>query len=243
MRWAIIIPARLASTRFPRKPLAVIAGKSLILRVWERCSEAVGAGKVHVATDSAEIEAHVRGFGGQAIMTSESCRTGTDRVWEASEVLNLTHAINVQGDEPLISPEHVKAFVSEAERQPDTILNGMCRIETESEFRSSTVPKVVTAPDGRLLYMSRGAIPTDKALSFSRAWKQVCIYVFPHQPLADFARAPAKTPLESVEDIEILRFLELGYRVQMVKVGQGSIAVDVPEDIPKVEAALKNGLR
>lgn len=239
MRWAVIIPARLASSRFPRKPLALIAGKSLIQRVWERCSEAVGSARVYVATDSPEVEIHVQGFGGHAIRTLETCRTGTDRVWEAAQSLDLDHAINVQGDEPLIAPSDIQAFVKEMERHPNAILNGMCPIDSEADYRSSTVPKVVAAPDGRLLYMSRGPIPTDKSLAFTTAWRQVCIYAFPRDPLQAFAEAPKKTPLEQVEDIEILRMLELGYEVRMLAVRQGSIAVDLPEDIRKVEEALE----
>ncbi len=239
LNWAVIIPARLASSRFPRKPLVEIAGKSLIQRVWERCADAVGRDRVHVATDSKEIAAHVSGFQGQALMTSEHCRTGTDRVAEAAKALGLSHAINVQGDEPLIAPEQIQRFVDEMQEHPAAILNGMCRIGSEAEFRSSTVPKVAAAPDGRLLYMSRGAIPTDKSLGFSAAWKQVCIYVFPQEPLSRFAAAPSKSPLEAIEDIEILRFLEQGDPVRMVELEQGALAVDVPEDVPKVEAALK----
>jgi 3-deoxy-manno-octulosonate cytidylyltransferase (CMP-KDO synthetase) len=172
-------------------------------------------------------------------MTSEACLTGTDRVWEAAKSLSLDHVINVQGDEPLISPDHIDHFVREMERHPEAILNGMCPIDCEEEYRSSTIPKVVAAPDGRLLYMSRAAIPTDKSLRFRQAWKQVCVYVFPRGPLDAFSRVPTKTPLEAIEDIEVLRFLELGYEVRMLQLGQGSIAVDVPEDVRRVEDALR----
>ncbi len=220
----------------------MIAGKSLIRRVWERCSEAVGVEDVYIATDSSEIARHVEDFGGRALMTSSSCRTGTDRVWDAVRGLDLTHVINVQGDEPLVSPDDIRAFVIEMELHPNEILNGMCPIQSEEEFRSGAVPKVVASLDGRLLYMSRAAIPTDKALGFKRAWKQVCIYAFPKRTLEQFAAVANKTPLETIEDIEILRFLELGIPVRMLKLKQGAIAVDVPEDVGRVEAVLRDAL-
>jgi 3-deoxy-manno-octulosonate cytidylyltransferase (CMP-KDO synthetase) len=108
----------------------------------------------------------------------------------------------------------------------------------ESDFRSPTIPKVVARPDGRLLYMSRGGIPTDKSLVFNRAMKQVCIYAFDKRSLAAFAATGKKTPLEAIEDIEILRFLEIGFDVQMVEVSQASVSVDVPEDVKRVCDAL-----
>jgi len=111
-------------------------------------------------------------------------------------------------------------------------------LSNELDYRSTTVPKVVFRMDGRLLYMSRSAIPTDKEHTFTEAWKQVCIYAFPLSALEHFAGMDNKTPLESIEDIEILRFLELGYEVKMVEVSQSSIAVDVPEDVKRVEEAI-----
>lgn len=234
LKWAVIIPARFASSRFPGKPLVMIEGKSLINRVWERCVEAVGSEKVYIATDNTDISQHVEAFGGQVIMTSESCMTGTDRVYEAATTLGLTHAINVQGDEPLLNPDDIKLFIKEMESSPNEILNGMARINDEDEFRSSTVPKVVADPEGKLLYMSRAAIPTTKKFEFIKAWKQICIYVFPMTALKTFTDVTEKTELENIEDIEILRFLEQGYSVKMLELESGSAAVDVPEDVAKI---------
>ncbi len=234
IKWAVIIPARFASSRFPGKPLVVIKGKSLIQRVWERCVEAVGIDKVYVATDDDKISQQVRSFNGNVIMTSESCMTGTDRVYEAAKKLGLTHVINVQGDEPLINPDDINLFIEEMYKSPNEILNGMARINDEEEFRSSTVPKVVVGPEGKLLYMSRAAIPTSKKFEYIKAWKQVCIYVFPMTALERFTDVTAKTELEKIEDIEILRFLEQGSSVKMLELDSGSAAVDVPEDLEKI---------
>jgi 3-deoxy-manno-octulosonate cytidylyltransferase (CMP-KDO synthetase) len=109
----------------------------------------------------------------------------------------------------------------------------------DSEFRSPTVPKVVATPNGRLLYMSRGPIPSNKKLEFRGGFKQICVYGFSAAHLEAFGQRGAKTPLEDAEDIEILRFIEMGFDVQMIEVKSPAIAVDVPEDVPRVEAALR----
>lgn len=235
---AIIIPARYQSSRFPGKPLVSILGVSMINRVWKQCVKALPRESVFVATDSEEIASHCVEHGIQVIMTSSNCLTGTDRIYEASTKINANIIINVQGDEPLVDPEDIRKVIEAAEEHPDQIINAMCPVLSEQDYRSTTVPKVVFRPDGRLLYMSRSAIPTDKNMKFRKAWKQVCIYAFPTEALECFANEKCKTPLEEIEDIEILRFLELGYDVKMIEVSISSIAVDVPADIERVEEAL-----
>lgn len=234
----IVIPARYESSRFPGKPLALIAGESMISRVWKRCCQALSASQVYVATDNERIRAHCEDLGIQVVMTSSNCLTGTDRVYEVSQKIKADIYINVQGDEPLIEPDDIQTVIEKAKQNPSNIINAMCPIQSESDFYSSSVPKVVARPDGRLLYMSRANIPTDKKLNFVSAKKQVCIYAFNQQSLVDFASVDSKTPLEQIEDIEILRFLELGYEVNMVDVSSASIAVDFPEDVERVEGEL-----
>lgn len=234
----IVIPARFESSRFPGKPLVEIVGTSLIRRVWQRCARALSAERVYVATDDGRIADHCRAAGIQVAMTGENCLTGTDRVYQASLQIEADLYVNVQGDEPLVRPADIRTVIDAARAHPGTVVNAMCAIAAEHDFRSPTVPKVVARPDGRLLYMSRAGIPTDKSHAFHRAMKQVCIYAFDKPALAAFAAAGAKTPLEAVEDIEILRFLELGFEVRMVEVSQASVAVDVPEDVERVRAAL-----
>jgi 3-deoxy-manno-octulosonate cytidylyltransferase (CMP-KDO synthetase) len=239
MRVVAIIPARYSSSRFPGKPLVDILGSSLIRRVHSRCRMALPAGDVYVATDDARIRDHCLAAGIHVVMTSAACLTGTDRVHDASLQIDADLFLNVQGDEPLIEPSDIDKVVEACQKFPGTVINAMCPIESEIDFRSTTVPKVIARPDGRLLYMSRGAIPTTKNLQFVHAMKQVCIYGLPREALAAFSACRAKTPLESVEDIEILRFLELGIEVQMVEVSGASIAVDTPEDVKRVEDALR----
>jgi 3-deoxy-manno-octulosonate cytidylyltransferase (CMP-KDO synthetase) len=236
----IIIPARFQSNRFPGKPLAIIAGREMILRVWGRCCLAVPACDIYVATDDERIRACCAAAGVQTIMTSSDCLTGTDRVYEASLQIKADVYLNVQGDEPLLDPHDILAVIDAAKKNPGVILNAMAPIREEADFRSNTVPKVVVRPDGRLLYMSRAPIPTNKQHDFVSAMKQVCIYGFTAEALAQFSACRKKTPLEEIEDIEILRFLELGFDVQMITVSESAIAVDVPSDVFRVESALRN---
>ena len=239
METAIIIPARYQSSRFPGKPLIDILGKSMILRTWERCTEALEADKIYVATDDKRIKDHCEGHGIQVVMTGEECLTGTDRVQQASEKISADIYLDVQGDEPVIDPEDIRAIIHAAEARPDAVINGMCDITNEEEYRSPMVPKVIAAPDGQLLYMSRAPVPANKSGNFVGARRQVCIMSFSKHALDAFASAPAKTPVEEVEDIEVIRFLELGIPVYMVECSDTSIPIDRPEDVARVEARLR----
>jgi 3-deoxy-manno-octulosonate cytidylyltransferase (CMP-KDO synthetase) len=234
MKYAVVIPARYQSSRFPGKPLADILGSPMIQHVWRRCCSAVDISLVYIATDSDKIREVAEGFGAQVIMTSSTCLTGTDRLAQANKQLNCDFIINVQGDEPLINPEDIKTVINEYEKAPNTVINAMCRLKDEQEFRSFTVPKVVASRSGNLLYMSRSPIPVTKSNQFHSGYKQVCIYAFSKEHLQFFASHQEKTQIEAIEDIEILRFLENDIPVKMIEVESSSIAVDVPGDIKKV---------
>lgn len=238
MEFAIIIPARYKSSRFPGKPLAMIKGTPLIKRVWDICIKAVPKEQVFVATDDNRIQKYCINNNMNVLLTSESCLTGTDRVYEASLQIDADLYINVQGDEPTLNPRDISLIASQATNAD--VVNAMCSITNESDFMNPNVPKVVTRLDGKLLYMSRAGVPSNKTSKFVTAMKQVCIYAFSKKALHDFYHNRKKTPLEEIEDIEILRFLELGYDVHMVKVSSSSLAVDIPEDILKVEEYLNS---
>lgn len=239
MKVSIIIPARYESSRFPGKPLTNLLGKSMIQRVHKICSETIGAENTYIATDDTRIEKHCNQNNIKCIMTPKSCLTGTDRVYQASLQLDSDILINVQGDEPLINPNDIVAVINEAKKNPTKIINAMGKIDSEETFRSLTVPKVTADLNGKLLYMSRAGIPLSKNGEFLSASRQVCIYSFPKNALEKFYNHGKKTPLESIEDIEILRFLELGYEVKMVEVCGNSIAIDTEEDAQKVIEILK----
>lgn len=230
----IVIPARMHSTRLPGKPLIEIKGMSMIERTYRQCIKAVDSRLVYVATDDEEIENHCKEKRIQVIMTSTKALTGTDRVYEVSKMINSRYYINVQGDEPVFNPEDLKKIISRIDYSKNIVLNGYAEINSEENFLSKSIPKVVMTPSNKLLYMSRTAIPGNKNGVFKKAWRQVCVYAFPAKALEVF-HSVSKTPLEEEEDIEILRFVELGYEVEMLELSNQSISVDLPEDLQKVE--------
>jgi 3-deoxy-manno-octulosonate cytidylyltransferase (CMP-KDO synthetase) len=235
INFAVMIPARYRSSRFPGKPLIDICGIPMIIRVWQQAVKAVGVDRVFIVTDDERIANLVESFGGKHIMTSQACLTGTDRIAEANVKCDFDFIVNVQGDEPLINPEDIIYLVEEYLRGDGEIVNAMLLIDKEEEFLSLTVPKVVVDNENNLLYMSRAGIPLTKEGRFRFAYKQVCIYVFSKNHLLFFLNNKEKSKLESVEDIEILRFVEAGYKVKMVQVENETYAVDIPEDVERVE--------
>lgn len=232
--YILIIPARYASTRLPGKPLVDIAGKPMIQRVYEQCLKAVAKEKIYVATDDQRIYDAVLEFGGQSIMTSPDCPTGTDRVAEVAKQIPADFYINVQGDEPLFNPEDIQRCIVACRAYPGEVVNGFAAIDREEDYFSRSVPKVVFRMNKRLLYMSRAPIPGNKKGEFTLAYRQICTYGFPLDALLAFAERKEKTAFEEQEDIEILRFLEMGYKVRMVEMSADSIPVDHPEDVERV---------
>lgn len=237
--FVVMIPARYESTRLPGKPLIPLCGVPMVVRTWRQCTQVVPQDKAYVATDDQRIKQVCDAYGIQVLMTGSDCLTGTDRLAEAACQIDAEVYINVQGDEPVFNPDDLNALISAIAVYPDAILNGVCSIHDEAQYRSRSVPKVVMRPDGRLMYMSRAPIPASKADSFDKAWRQVCAYAFPKAALQAFAAHPAKTTLEQIEDIEILRFLELGWEVRMVPMSDFSVAVDNEEDVAVAEAAIR----
>ena len=173
-------------------------------------------------------------------MTSTHARTGTDRLWEAAQQIDAEFYINIQGDEPLLDPEDICQIVREKQERISGVVNGMCCLSEDEDPDSPNIPKVVSSEDGRLIYMSRQPIPgfKDQANRPERYMKQVCIYAYTRGELALFGGLGRKTYLEEREDIEILRFLDLSIPVYMVETRGASLAVDIPEDVERVEAAL-----
>lgn len=235
MTYGIVIPARMQSTRLPGKPLINLRGKPMIQRTWERCVEVVAKDRVVVATDSEAIASVVEKFGGQCVLTPVECLTGTDRVAAANTQLNYDTVINVQGDEPLVDPSDIQKMIDEAVLRPSEVINAYTEIENLSQLKSPNIPKVVFSQSGSLLYASRLPIPGAKTGNSMWGYRQVCIYSFPRDSLVEFEKRASKTPLEEMEDIELLRFIELDVRVHMLRVSSANVAVDVPEDVVKVE--------
>ena len=239
MKYIIVIPARFKSKRLPGKPLANIGGLPMIVRTYNQCKKVVSKNKIIVATDSLKIKNVCNEYNIKSIITSNKCLTGTDRVAEVAKKIKCNFYINVQGDEPFFNPNDLKVLIKEAEKKPNEVINGYTEIKNKKLFFSSSIPKVVFDKNGYLLYMSRGPIPSNKALEFKKAWRQVCAYSFPRKALIDFTKTKNKTPIELLEDIEILRFLENGYKVKMIKMSNKSLAVDNNEDLEKAKIYLK----
>ena len=201
---AVIIPVRMASTRLP-KPWP---RKPLLWHVWERCTNAVGDERVVVAGCDDEVKEFCQQEGIKYTCTSKSCLTGTDRVAEAVDLLTLDFAVNVQGDEPLL--EAAELYVCKRMQADQSVVLNCYSDLRSDEVLDPSVPKVAISLSGRLLYMSRGGIPYDKHISANAVYKQVCIYGFSSNHLKIFKSVLGKTPVESVEDIEIFKISRIG---------------------------------
>ena len=242
MTSCVVIPARFSSSRYPGKPLVPILGKPLVLWVADLSAKAVGKENVYVATEDERISSVIRQAGFSALMTSPEALTGTDRLAEACEMIDYDIYVNVQGDEPLVSPDDIVSCIRRKEASPEKIVNGFCWMERHEDPFSRNIPKIVASEGGKMVYMSRNPLPgyKDAAHAPLRYMKQVCIYAFNRQELRAFKAYGRKSYLESCEDIEVLRFLELGRDVQLFETRPGSVAVDLPEDVAKVESALRS---
>ena len=240
MKFIVVIPARYKSKRLPGKPLVNIDGLPMIVRTYNQCRKVVTKNKIIVATDSMKIKKVCNQYNINSLITSNKCLTGTDRVAEVAKKINCDFYINVQGDEPFFNPQDLKKLINEATKNPKEIINGYTEIKDKKLFLNPSIPKLVFDKKKYLLYMSRGPIPSNKKHNFEKAWRQICAYSFPREQLKLFINSKKKTPIEQTEDIEILRFLDLGYKVSMIEVSKSSIAVDTPEDLKKVLLSLND---
>ena len=239
MNFVLIIPARYKSSRFPGKPLTIIKGKSMIRHVYDQCLKAVPKDSIYVATEDKRIADHCKKNNIQFIMTSDKCLTGTDRLCEVSKLVEADYYINIQGDEPLFNPADIQILIQELIKQKNLydVYCGYCSIDSEDTFFSFNMPKVIFNKRKELIYMSRAPIPSNKKNEFKKGFRQVCGYAFSKKSLEIFD-IKSKTYFESIEDIELLRFIELGVKVKMLEMSKKSIPVDVKEDIEKVLFAL-----
>jgi 3-deoxy-manno-octulosonate cytidylyltransferase (CMP-KDO synthetase) len=237
-----VIPSRLGAQRFPGKPLALIAGKPMIQWVWESAKAARRVNRVVVATDSEKIISVVRRFGGEAVMTSKNCPSGTDRVAEVARSSRAGIVVNVQGDEPLLSPQTIDKAVEALQQEGTAVMSTAVRkAENEREWRNPNVVKAVLDRMNYAIYFSRAPIPWEAAgkrcMPRSPHWVHIGLYAFKRAFLFRFAALPPST-LEQSEKLEQLRVLEHGCAIKVV-IAQGlSCAVDRPEDVRRVEKVL-----
>ncbi len=238
-----VIPARYASSRFPGKPLAPLAGKPMIQRVWERVRQACALSEALVATDDQRIVSAVRAFGGLAVLTRQDHRSGTERVAEVAALRPAADIIvNVQGDEPLIHPAAINLAV-ETLRDDETVQVATLAvpISRAADIMDPNVVKTVLDFDGNALYFSRAPIPWVRDRGgpvHARHLKHLGLYVYRRQALLEFPTFP-QGELEKIEQLEQLRWLENGWRIRVAETEHDSIGVDTPEDIAWAEKSIQ----
>lgn len=242
MRTVAVIPARLASTRLPRKALREIAGKLLIGRVYEavRSSPLLNDGDVIIATDSGEIMDVCQRHGWKARMTSAAHRSGTERVQEIAQSVPADVYLNVQGDEPMTRPEHIAGLIGVME-DPKVQVGTLKTPAAPADIDNPNAVKVVTDSAGRALYFSRATIPHDRDLSGSKYFKHLGFYAYRKPALDRFVTLP-ESSLERSERLEQLRFLENGVSIHVAETPHDTVGVDTEEDLQRVEEILRSAI-
>jgi 3-deoxy-manno-octulosonate cytidylyltransferase (CMP-KDO synthetase) len=231
-----VIPARFASSRFPGKALASVAGKPMLQHVYERASQARYLTSLIIATDDDRIFDAARAFGARVRMTRDDHASGTDRAAEIASAENCDIVVNIQGDEPLIDPDAIDAAIlpmaHDSEIQMATLKK---RIEDPTEISNPNVVKVVTDLNGDAIYFSRSPIPyyRDGAAS-GPYYKHIGLYLYQRDFLLGYSALPVG-PLEQAERLEQLRALESGLRIRVVETDYESLGVDTPQDLERVE--------
>lgn len=245
MRTVCIIPARMASTRMPGKPLAPILDLPLILHVWERCRLARGLERILVATCDREIAEAVQSRGGEAVMTADSHPGCVDRTVEAIGTLHLGLApddlvLMVQGDEIMVTPEMMDEVVDTYRETKADVVNLASAILNEGDYNDPNCVKVCRALDGRALFFSRSPIPSKwRTKEPVAVYQQTGVIGFSRRFLETFGKLD-RTPLEKAEQIDMLRALEHGYQIRIVAVPVETLGVDTPADRDRAEALLRD---
>jgi 3-deoxy-manno-octulosonate cytidylyltransferase (CMP-KDO synthetase) len=242
-RSVCVIPARMASSRFPGKPLANMLGMPLILHVWHRCRLFAGFERVVVATCDRDIFEAARSAGAEAVMTADCHERATDRVQEAIAKLALGLApddlvVMVQGDEALMTPDMAGMVVAAYERDRPEVVNLGSRLMRDEDHDDVNTVKVVADPKGRVLYFSRAAIPSRARAKTVPMYQQTGVMGFAAAFLDRFSALP-QTPLEIVESVDMLRVLEHGLPISLVKTEFETIGVDTPADLARAETMLR----
>lgn len=243
MKIIAVIPARYASTRFPAKLMQDLGGKTVIRRTYEAAMNTQLFDDVFVVTDSDLIYNEIVSNGGKAIMSIKEHESGSDRIAEAVENLNVDIVVNVQGDEPFINAEPlakvIEVFKNDTNQQVD-LASLMREITNENEINNPNNVKVVVDQNGFALYFSRSVIPYPREINIGARYMQhIGIYAFRKQALLDFYSLPMKS-LEASEKLEQLRYLEFGKRIKMVETTHVGIGIDTAEDLEKARQLLRD---
>ncbi len=247
MKVIAIIPARYASTRFPGKPLAILGGKTVIRRVWEQVSRVID--DVAVATDDRRIAEAVEAFGGRAVITSPDHRSGTDRCYEAYCLIGGEYdvVVNVQGDEPFISPSQIRALTAcfdDESTDIATLVKPFAPSDGIEALENPNSPKVVIDNESRAIYFSRSVIPYLRGVERSEwlarhtFYKHIGMYAFRRDALREVTSLP-QSSLERAESLEQLRWLENGYKIGVGITDIETVGIDTPEDLARAEEFLR----
>jgi 3-deoxy-manno-octulosonate cytidylyltransferase (CMP-KDO synthetase) len=236
-----VIPARYKSTRFEGKPLVSIEGIPMIKRTYNQAIKSKELNNLIVATDDQRIIKYCNSENMPVVMTSPDCLTGTDRLAEVAEIYNYELYINIQGDEPIIDPFAITQIINTyKEYGSNYMVYNLYKIITDSsEINSKTIVKVIVNEKDEVMYMSRLPVPFSNSSLIQDFKQQIPVYGFTREALALFSKS-SKTINEKYEDIELLRFIDLGYKIKMQETHVDSIAVDVPDDIKKIEKFLRS---
>jgi 3-deoxy-manno-octulosonate cytidylyltransferase (CMP-KDO synthetase) len=233
-----IIPARLASTRLPRKVLREIAGQQMITRVYEAARRSPLLQDIIIATDSEEVLQLAQASGWKAQMTSDRHRSGTDRVYEVAQRVAADVYVNIQGDEPLARPEHLDALLRPMQ-DPKVMVSTIKTPCPPQDIDNPNAVKVVTDPNGRALYFSRSTIPFDRDKTGTVTYfKHLGFYAYRRAALDRFCNLPEST-LEAAERLEQLRFLDNGIDIYVAETPFNTVGVDTEEDLKKVEEMVR----
>jgi 3-deoxy-manno-octulosonate cytidylyltransferase (CMP-KDO synthetase) len=232
-----VIPARLASTRLPRKVLRELAGRPLVAWVFEAARRAPDLDEVLVATDADEVMQACARLGIPAVLTSSAHPSGTDRVWEVAQSRAADVYVNIQGDEPFVTPGHIARLVEPFRTTADTLVSTLCIQATPDEVDARNVNKVVFGAGGRAIYFSKYGIPFDRDGRGAVRYKHIGLYAYRKAALEAFHRLPPST-LERTEGLEQLRFLEHGIGITVRETTEATIGIDTEEDFRAAEARL-----
>lgn len=244
MKTAVIIPARYASTRLPGKPLIEIQGKPIIQWVYEKSQQTKLADVVVVATDDERIFDAVKAFGGEAVMTSSEHQSGSDRIAEVViKDPEISIAVNVQGDEPLIQPESIDKAIQSLIEDEETDISTLIReIKNKEEVNNPNIVKAVINNKGNALYFSRAAIPYPRTEGQAAYYGHIGLYVYRREALLKITQLEP-TDLEKAECLEQLRALQNGFKIKAVKVDYKPIGIDTPEDVEEFKSIVNANLR